>query len=251
MATEHIPCRQGVVRVCVRVILTASDRCSAFRKTSDRSRTSITGRLELARCGVAVAHSSLKARGLVEKGTVAQMPAKSPTPGASDPIEIALEKGVRELVARYGRERVREAILRQTKAKRGPRPRKDWHILWPIIADDARQLLDGRDPFSARTNYAIASEYAAKETGHSHTATVERIERKLRKYRKPLALADAASIGSEISPHHAYLRMLERWRETVPELAFDARLEKARQLLANFEIRAFFDHSGSYPHELK
>lgn len=162
---------------------------------------------------------------------------KTPKPGTADTIEIALEKEMRDLIARYGREQTKDAALRLTRAKRGPKPRKDWHLLWPVIADDAQQLLDGRDPFFAKTNYAIAFEFAAEEPGHNRSATVERIERKLRKYRKPLALENAATIAEKISSHPDYLRMLAEWEQAGSDLTFNARILRAQETLATFEAR--------------
>lgn len=128
-------------------------------------------------------------------------------PPTFDVVGPTVDDDVRRMIARYGAEAVANALKRATKAKRGRRPEKDWPELRGVIDCDARNWLAGEDPFSTRSNYSIAKDFADQHPGHSHPGTMKRIERKLAKQRVWMTLVAAYEM-SERYPYSAHLRAL-------------------------------------------
>lgn len=111
--------------------------------------------------------------------TINALAGLSPDGPKFDLVGPTVDDDIRRIIARYGTEAVKQAVKRVTKPKRGRKPEKDWPELREVIESDARDWLAGGDPFSSRSNYSIAKDFADKNPGHSHPATMKRIERKL------------------------------------------------------------------------
>jgi len=91
-----------------------------------------------------------------------------------------VDDDLRRAITRYGADAVREAAKRLTKKRQGRKKLPDWSELRPFIEADAAAWLEGRDPFSELSNYAIAKQIADANRGHDHASTMSRIQRKLR-----------------------------------------------------------------------
>ena len=126
-----------------------------------------------------------------------------------DLVGPTVDDDIRRIVTRYGAEAVKEAVKRETKAKRGRKPERDWPELREVIEADARDWLAGGDPFSSRSNYSIAKDFADRSPGHSHPATMKRIERKLVKSRVWMTLVVAKNISREGYPYAEHIRALD------------------------------------------
>lgn len=150
---------------------------------------------------------------------------------------------IRRAIGRYGAEAVKKAVKEATKAKRGRKPEPDWPELLEVMKADAREWLAGNDPFTARTNYAIAKDYAERNPGQSAASTHQRIEGKLS--RKPYGrrwyvLVLAENLSRDNGPHEAHLRTLEALsglpESERPDL-WKFSLDRARATLADYEAR--------------
>ncbi len=104
-----------------------------------------------------------------------------------------LEQEVSALIIRFGGKAVQKAVAAQTEKKRGPKAKPDWlAILHPVLREDAEDLLQGRDPFTLRTDYMLARKFAKNRQGQqSLESTIERLEKKLRADRRRLAYFEA------------------------------------------------------------
>ncbi|MDC8753320.1 hypothetical protein OIK40_01535 [Erythrobacter sp. sf7] len=125
-----------------------------------------------------------------------------------DLVGPTVDDDVRRIIARWGAEAVKESVKVQTKPKRGRKPEKDWPLLWPYIERDAREWLDGGDPYERWTDYSIAKDYADKHPGQSHPAVMKRITKRLKAKRKIFALIEAERISTTDYPYTAHLRAL-------------------------------------------
>jgi len=179
----------------------------------------------------------------------------APTPqpnallGLSERLELVgptVDDDIRRAVGRYGAEAVKDAVRRQTQPKRGRKPEEDWPELRDVIRDDARKWLSGEDPFVARTNYAIAKEFAEQNPGQSPVSTHQRIERKLAKgpyNRRWRVLATAEMMSHDDFPHAAHIRAIEAllalgiedWTEI-----WQVKLERSKSTIGDYE-RKFGD----------
>lgn len=112
-------------------------------------------------------------RGLQSIGSAA-LNASSPT----------LDQEVQRLCLRYGKKEVAAALKKVRSSRVGRPPEPDNPALWDIAQADARDWLDGHDPFKLRTNYSIAIAEADRNPGHNRDATKRRFERKLGKKRR-------------------------------------------------------------------
>lgn len=134
-----------------------------------------------------------------------------------DLVGPTVEDDIRRAISRYGVAAVKEAVKRGAKVKRGRKAVKDWPELQPTLIEDARKLLEGGDPFTDRTNYAIAQEYVARNAGHSQAATHRRIMKKLSERRVMWTLIHAERLGENDYPYSAYLNVLERLINILPD----------------------------------
>jgi len=148
-----------------------------------------------------------------------------------------VDDDIRRAITRYGKAAVKEAIKRQTASKRGRRPEKDWPELRELIEADARDWLQGGDPFATRSNYSIAKDFADRNPGHSYPATMQRIERKLAKSRVSITLVTAMNLSREDYPHAAYIRALEALSRTEAHQIWTDLLENAKSELTDYELR--------------
>lgn len=96
-----------------------------------------------------------------------------------DLVGPTVDDDVHRAIQRYGAEEVKRAVKAATKKKLGRKKEPDWSELRHVIEADARDWLTGKDPFSERSNYAIAKEFAERNPGQSAVSTHKRIERKL------------------------------------------------------------------------
>lgn len=148
-----------------------------------------------------------------------------------------VDDDIRRAITRYGKAAVKEAIKRQTASKRGRRPEKDWPELREQIDADARDWLQGGDPFATRSNYSMAKDFADRKPGHSYPATMQRIERKLGKSRVSITLVTAMNLSREDYPHAAHIRALEALSQTDAHPIWADLLENAKSELADYEAR--------------
>lgn len=112
-----------------------------------------------------------------------------------------------------------------------------------VIEQDARDWLAGKDPFSARSNYAIAKDFAEKHPGHSQVSTHKRIERKLSRAtfdRRWYTYVSAFEQSRSDWPYKTYLRALEALaslpKKNSPQI-WQFSLERARSTIADYEAR--------------
>lgn len=150
---------------------------------------------------------------------------------------------IRRAITRYGADAVKAAVKEATKAKRGRPLERDWYELRDVIQADAREWLAGGDPFSVRSNYAIAKEFSERNPGHSVISTHQRVERKLSRGprgRRWWTLVNAEVLSRDDYPYAAHLKALEalaalpdgRTAET-----WQWNLDRARSTIADFEAR--------------
>lgn len=125
-----------------------------------------------------------------------------------DIVGPTVDDDVRRIIARYGADAVKEAVKAQTKPKRGRKPEKDWPLLWPYIVRDAREFLDGGDPFERWSDWSIANDYAKEKPGQSPSATVKRILGRLKEKRRIFMLIEAERISRTDYPFAVNLRAL-------------------------------------------
>jgi hypothetical protein len=150
---------------------------------------------------------------------------------------------IRRAIWRYGADAVKAAVKEATKGKRG-RPREpDWVELSDVFKEDAREWLAGADPFTTRTNYAIAKEFAQRNPGHSMVSTYKRIERKLSRGpydRRWFGLVTAENISRDGFPYSAHVRALEALASLADAGFSDVwrrSLERALSTIADYEAR--------------
>jgi hypothetical protein len=131
-----------------------------------------------------------------------------------DIVGPTVDADMRRLILRYGEEAARQALKTQTARKRGRPHEKDWQFLAPILRVDARNWLEGGDPFSTRSNASIAREIAEKHRGQSLESDLKRITRKLSQSRRYLTFCEAEIIARKEFPCATYLRVLDALLDT-------------------------------------
>lgn len=160
-----------------------------------------------------------------------------------DLVGPTVDDDIRRAIWRYGAEAVKKAVKEATKAKRGRKREPDWSELRETIEADAREWLDGKDPFAARTNYAIAKQFSERNPGHSIISTHKRIERKLSRGpydRRWYTLVSAESQSRDCGPYGAHIRTLQALSElpeTTQPNVWQLALDRARSTIADFEAR--------------
>ena len=165
---------------------------------------------------------------------------KDPAEGATyDLVGPTVDDDIRRIVSRYGAAVVREAIKRHTKAKPGRPAEPDWPELRDVIEADARDWLQGGDPFSSRSNYSIAKNFADKNfgRGQSYSADMKRIERKLVKRRRLTTLLVAENLSRDGYPHAAHIRTLEALRTIATHPVWASTLDRAKMYVADYEAK--------------
>jgi len=145
-----------------------------------------------------------------------------------------VDDDVRRLIRRYGAADVTDALKRQTKPPRGRKPEKDWPELRSVIDQDAKCWLDGGDPFSSRSNYSIAKNFADQNPGHSHPATMKRIERKLAQKRVWMTLATAQNLSRDAYPYAAHLRAWIALSDLDPHPVWSSLRSDVERAIADF-----------------
>lgn len=123
-----------------------------------------------------------------------------------------LKETVRAAIVCFGKDAVKAEVQKQTKPRRGRTSEPDWMELGEVIIADAKEWLEGGDPFKKRTNYRVAQDFANKHPGQSPISTHKRIARKLKEKpydRKWFMLVNAEVLGEKEYPHAAYIRTLE------------------------------------------
>jgi hypothetical protein len=123
-----------------------------------------------------------------------------------DVAALSVDADIQRLIRQHGAEKVHEAIRRRTARKLGRPPTGDWSELGDTLRQDAREWLEGGDPFGSRSNYSIAQEFTKRHRGQSDEATFRRIMGKLSKRRRYYALVEAVWLSQDHYPHAANLR---------------------------------------------
>ena len=122
---------------------------------------------------------------------------------------ILLDNEIQRLIGIHGEPAVREATKRLTAMKQGRKPEKDWQDLEEWIEQDARDWLDGLDPFKLRSNYFLAKTISKAKPGHNQVASHRRILGKLSKRRTIYLLMSAWNIAEFSRPYADYFRVCE------------------------------------------
>lgn len=152
-----------------------------------------------------------------------------------DLVGPTVDDDIRRAIIRYGADAVKEAVKSQTKPRRGRKPEKDWPELNEILKADAIDWLSGGDPFSTRSNYSIAKKFADNNPGHSHPATMKRIERKLVQKRVWMTLSFAERFSRDGYPHAVYIRAVEALTAVEPAWTFFR--DRAKSNIADYEAK--------------
>tara|TARA_B110001454_G_scaffold133413_1_gene124200 strand:- start:2896 stop:3561 length:666 start_codon:yes stop_codon:yes gene_type:complete len=158
-------------------------------------------------------------------------------PPKFDLIGPTVDDDVRRIIGRYGAEAVKEAVKIQTKPKRGRKPEKDWPELKGVIESDAQDWLNGGDPFSSRSNYSIAKDFADRNPGFSHPATMKRIERKLAQKRVWMTLVAAELSSYENYPYGVHIRTLEALSNADAHPVWERIRDRAKSNVADYEAK--------------
>ncbi len=163
----------------------------------------------------------------------------APSLPAMDFVGPTADDDIRRAINRHGADAVKAAVKRQTKAKIGRPKVNDWRELHPFIEEDALTWLEGGDPFATRSNYSIAKAIADDNPGHSHSATMKRIQRKLggRLGRKWFTLVNAWMKSEEKYPYTAHLRTLRMLCSLDPQGMWQQYLEKAEGSIADYTAK--------------
>jgi hypothetical protein len=134
-----------------------------------------------------------------------------------DLIGPTVDDDIRRAISRYGADAIKNSVKRLTKAKPGRKPERDWPEITDILVEDARKLLSGGNPFSERTNYAIARDHARKGPAHYVASTHRRMMKKLAEKRVKFTYLHAEIIAEEEFGVVDYAIFLKRMMEVVPE----------------------------------
>lgn len=154
-----------------------------------------------------------------------------------DLVGPTLDDDIRRLCARYGTEAVKEAVNRYAKPKRGRKPHKDWLELQSVIEADALDWLNGKDPFTLRSAYSIAKDFADNNPGHSRDATLNRIKRKLSKNRRWMVLYTATNLSFESHPYATHIRALEAFGKLESHPVWVSILNHVNSVLIDYEAK--------------
>ena len=161
-------------------------------------------------------------------------------PPKFDLVGPAVDDDIRRAINRYGREAVKDAIKRLTKPRRGRPTMNDWHELRNEIEADARDWIEGGDPIAARTNYALAKQFADANPGQSAVSTHQRIERKLSK--KPhgrvwFMLVTAENMTRESYSWKQHIRALEALSKEASASLWESFLDRAKSDAEDYQSK--------------
>jgi len=154
-----------------------------------------------------------------------------------DLVGPTVDDDIRRAVIRYGAEAVKQAVKAATKPRRGRKPVPDWPELRDVIRADAREWLEGGNPLATRSNYSIAKEFADKNPGQSHPATMKRIERKLIRKRAWMTYANAEILSRDAYPYADHIRSLEALSEVDSHDIWPDLCKRARATVADYEAK--------------
>lgn len=160
-----------------------------------------------------------------------------------DMVGPTVDDDIRRAIQRYGKEEVTRAVKAATRKKIGRKKEPDWSELRDIIESDARDWLAGKDPFSERSNYSIAKEFAERNPGQSVISTHKRIERKLSRgphNRVWWTLVSAENQSRDRYPYLHHIRALRALADLPDDWSrdiFGFSLQKALQILSDYEAR--------------
>jgi hypothetical protein len=172
---------------------------------------------------------------------------------AMDLVGPTVDDDIRRAISRYGAEAVKGAIKRQTAPRVGRPKVNDWKELQPVIKEDAIRWLEGADPFSERSNYAVAKAFADQKPGHSHPATMKRIQRKLGASpygRKWFTLVTAWMKSEKSFPFAAYVRTVKELCDLDPDGRWQWYLERADGALNDYSAKYGQPASDATFHEI-
>ena len=130
-----------------------------------------------------------------------------------------LKSELERLARWHGAATVKAAAAKLSAGKRGRKEEMDFRHLGHVFAQDARDWLDGLDPFKIRTNYSIAKEFTKRHPGHSPAATHRRIMDKLAKRRRWYCALTAMEQAKDERPIGDLLRAMEAMLEVSPSWA--------------------------------
>ena len=165
-------------------------------------------------------------------------------PGALAPkydlVGPSVDDDIRRVINRYGPEAVKAAVKALTKPRRGRPKINDWRELQSVMEADAREWLQGGDPIAARSNYAIAKQFAEANPGQSTVSTNQRIERKLA--RKPYdrlwyMLVTAETMTRDNYSWKQHIRALEGLQDTDTHPVWANKLERAKSDIADYQTK--------------
>lgn len=167
----------------------------------------------------------------------------SSLPGAPPKFDLVgptVDDDIRRVINRYGREAVKSAVKQLTKPRRGRPKINDWRELQSVMDTDAREWIEGGDPLDARTNYAIAKQFAEANPGQSAISTHQRIERKLA--RKPYdrrwyMLVTAETMTRDNYSWKQHIRALEGLLETDTHPVWANMLERATSDATDYQSK--------------
>lgn len=157
-----------------------------------------------------------------------------------DLVGPTVDDDIRRAINRYGKDAVKEAVKRLTGRKTGRPKVNDWKELKTIIEADAVTWLEGGDPFAERSNYSIAKQIADENPGHSHPATMKRVQRKLAQSphgRRWFTLVSAWFKSEKNYPHGAYFRTIEELAAIDPDGMWACYLERAEGTLSDYKAK--------------
>jgi hypothetical protein len=126
-----------------------------------------------------------------------------------------LDRTIRRLIAVFGADAVKAEIAKLTKPRRGAPPKKDGLLLRPFLEPDAKDWLEGRNPFELRTNNANAKA-ADGANPASHTQPLTQWRRLMRwqgRWRMQQMLWGALDLAWDQYPYAAHFRVLEALAE--------------------------------------
>ena len=155
----------------------------------------------------------------------------SPNPLLPPPT---LEQQIAMLIGRHGKDAVAAAVKAATRPPRGRRAEGDWKRLREWVEADVGDWLEGRDPLKLRPNTRIAKEFASKYPGHSESATIRRIQKKLSKLRKWFLFAHAQHLTQNEHPYTVHLKAFTELARIDPK--WGPMLETRKATLARYRV---------------
>ena len=132
------------------------------------------------------------------------------------PTDAQLQSELERLARFYGASKVKAAAAKLRRERRGRKEEADFIHLAHVFSQDAKDWLDGLDPFTMRRNYAIAKEFSQKHPGHSAAATHRRLMGKLAKRRRHYCFIAAVQQAKSGRPIPDLLRAMTALLQSEP-----------------------------------